>query len=102
MREPFLAEVVARIRYVAAGPALRFFVLATGSVWLAFGAFSALEPLFYGEVLEVGPDAMGWVNSIFGPGLVTGAFRVPRLRSAWRRSTALATLVAPSRRRFER
>lgn len=76
MREPFLAELVARIRYVAAGPALRFFVLATGSVWLAFGAFSALEPLFYGEVLEVGPDAMGWVNSIFGPGLVAGTFRV--------------------------
>jgi DHA3 family macrolide efflux protein-like MFS transporter len=94
VREPFLAEVVAGIRYVAARPALRFFVLATSSVWLAFGAFSALEPLFYREVLRVGPEAMGWVNSIFGLGLVAGTFLVPRLRSAWRRSTALAALVA--------
>lgn len=93
-RKPFFAELVAGIRYAASQPALRFFILATSSVWLAFGAFSALEPLFYREVLRVGPESMGWINSIFGLGLVGGTFLVPRLRDSWRRSTALALLVA--------
>lgn len=93
-RKPFFAELVAGIRFAASRPTLRFFILTTSSVWFAFGAFSALEPLFYREVLKVGPESMGWVNSIFGLGLVAGTFLVPRLRPTWRRSTALALLVA--------
>jgi predicted MFS family arabinose efflux permease len=93
-RQPFFAELLAGIRYAATRPALRFFVLATSSVWLAFGAFNGLEPLFYREVIKVGPEAMGWVNSVFGVGLVMGTLVVPRLPSRWSTSLALALLVA--------
>lgn len=73
-------------RYAFGHERLRFYLLVGGSVWLLFGLFSALEPLFYRDVLERGPETIGWVNTIFGIGLVAGtllAGRLPdRLRSA--------------------
>ena len=86
--------LLAGIRYAAGQPRLRFYLLTGTSVWLAYGTFSSLEPLFYREVLEVGPETLGWVNSLFGVGMVTGTALVPRLPAFWRRSPALATLVS--------
>ena len=55
----FFAELVSGIRYSASRPALRFMLVAGTSVWLAYGAFNSLEPLFYREVLNTGPAALG-------------------------------------------
>jgi len=49
------------------------------AVWLGFGAFSALEPLFYRDVVGVGVEWIGWMNTAFGVGLVSGAALLPRL-----------------------
>ncbi len=87
-------EMSAGARYILARADLRFVLLAGSSVWLAFGAFSALEPLFYREVLRTGPEALGWVNSLFGVGLVAGTMLVPRLPAFWRGTRGLATVVA--------
>jgi predicted MFS family arabinose efflux permease len=93
-RSGFLAELVSGISYSASRPALRFMLLAGTSVWLAYGAFNSLEPLFYREVLKTGPGALGWMNSLFGVGMVGGTLLVPRLSSFWRRAPALPVLVA--------
>jgi predicted MFS family arabinose efflux permease len=93
-RSGFLAELVSGISYSASRPALRFMLVAGTSVWLAYGAFSALEPLFYREVLKTGPAALGWMNSLFGVGMVVGTVLVPRLSSFWWRAPALPVLVA--------
>ena len=93
-RSGFLAELVSGIRYSASRPALRFMLVTGTSVWLAYGAFSALEPLFYREVLKTGPAALGWMNSLFGVGMVTGTILVPRLSRFWWRAPALPVLVA--------
>ncbi len=81
-----MAEIRAGFRYAFGHERLRFYLLAGGSVWLLFGLFSALEPLFFRDVLERGPETIGWVNTVFGIGLVSGtlvAGRLPdRLRSA--------------------
>jgi predicted MFS family arabinose efflux permease len=87
-------ELVAGARYAFSRPDLRFVLLAGTSVWLAYGAFSALEPLFYREVLRTGPEALGWVNSVFGIGLVAGTLVVPRLPPFWRSTRGLAVAVA--------
>jgi MFS family permease len=45
-------------------------------------------------VLRTGPEALGWVNSVFGIGLVAGTLVVPRLPPFWRSTRGLAVAVA--------
>ncbi len=52
---------------------IRLFITTTAATWVAFGAFGAVEPLFYRDVLEVGPETLGWVNTIFGLGMISGS-----------------------------
>ena len=93
-RSSFLTELVSGIRYAASQPSLRFMLVAGTSVWLAYGAFNSLEPLFYREVLNTGPATLGWMNSLFGVGMVAGTLLGPRLPSFWWRPKALPFLVA--------
>ena len=74
---------------------LRFYVLAATSVWLLFGLFGALEPLFYRDVLGTGPEAIGVVNMLLGIGLVAGTLGVARLPAHLRSAvTTIELLVA--------
>ncbi|HEX2049537.1 MAG TPA: MFS transporter [Actinomycetota bacterium] len=59
--------------------ALRLPVVLGSAVWLCFGTFGALEPIFYREVLGTGPEALGWINSVFGLGLIAGSFLLDRM-----------------------
>jgi predicted MFS family arabinose efflux permease len=74
-------------------PRLRFYIWLGSSVWLLFGVFSALEPLFYRDILGVEVEALGWVNSIFGLGLVGGTLIAGRLPQRFRTATWLTILV---------
>jgi DHA3 family macrolide efflux protein-like MFS transporter len=74
-------------------PRLRFYIWLGSSVWLMFGVFSALEPLFYRDVLGVEVETLGWVNSIFGLGLVGGTLIAGRLPERFRSATWLTFLV---------
>ena len=56
-----------------------YVILMGTAVWLGFGAFSALEILFYRDVVNVGVEWIGWMNTTFGIGLVAGAALLPRL-----------------------
>jgi MFS transporter, DHA3 family, macrolide efflux protein len=73
---------------------LRFYIWLGSSVWILFGTFSALEPLFYRDILEVEPETLGWVNSIFGLGLVTGTWIASRLPPRFRTARFLVLIVA--------
>ena len=81
-----LTEIREGFAYSYGHPRLRFYIWLGSAVWLLFGTFSALEPLFFRDVLRVEVETLGWVASIFGIGLVSGtwiASRIPpRLRSA--------------------
>jgi hypothetical protein len=50
--------------------------------------------LFYREVLNTGPVALGWMNSLFGVGMVAGTVAGPRLSRFWWKATGLTVLVA--------
>jgi predicted MFS family arabinose efflux permease len=72
---------------------LRFYIWLGSSVWVLFGTFSALEPLFYRDILEVEPETLGWVNSIFGMGLVAGTVIASRLPARYRTARSLVLIV---------
>ncbi|HEY5579401.1 MAG TPA: MFS transporter, partial [Acidimicrobiia bacterium] len=78
-RHGALRELRDGFRFSYRSRQLRFYILVGTALWLAFGAFGALEPLFYRDVLGVGMEALGWVNTIFGIGLVAGSLLLPRL-----------------------
>jgi MFS transporter, DHA3 family, macrolide efflux protein len=58
---------------------LRFYLGLGSLLWFTFGSFSALEPLFYRDVLGVPVETLGWVNAVFGAGLMAGSLLLPRL-----------------------
>jgi MFS family permease len=77
---PF-AELREGLRYTYSHRGLRFPILLGTATWLGFGAFSALEPLFYRDVLHTGVATIGWMNTVFGVGMVFGAWLFTRLPS---------------------
>jgi predicted MFS family arabinose efflux permease len=80
-------------KFAYGSPRLRFYIWLGSSVWLLFGAFSALEPLFYRDILGVDVETLGWINSIFGVGLVGGTLIAGRLPERFRTAAWLTTLV---------
>ncbi len=60
-------------------PTVRYYVLMGTLLWFSFGAFGALEPLFYRDVVKTGVETIGYMNSIFGLGIGCGAFLLTRL-----------------------
>lgn len=58
---------------------LRFYIGLGSALWFTFGSFSALEPLFYRDVLGVEVETLGWVSTVFGVGLMAGSMMLPRL-----------------------
>jgi len=51
---------------------LRFYLIASIAMVFGFGAFDALEPLYFKDVLQVELSWMGWINAIGGIGLIAG------------------------------
>lgn len=89
-----LAELREGFRYSFGHDRLRFYLLIGAAVWLLFGLFSAIEPLFYRDVLERGPETIGWVNTLFGIGLVAGTLGVARLPERLRGARTVLALTA--------
>lgn len=85
-----LGELVEGFALAYRTPALAL-VLGLGLLtWLSFGSFGALEPLFYRDVLGTSPEALGYVNAVFGIGLFLGAVALDRSAG---RLTSLRSLV---------
>lgn len=72
-------EFTSGVRLAYTTRPLRYFILLGTAVWFGFGAFQALESLFYRDVVGVGVEWLGYMNTIFGLGLVCGAALLPRL-----------------------
>ena len=88
-----LTELREGFAYTYQSPRLRFYILLGSSVWLLFGTFSSLEPIFYRDVLGVDVETLGWINSIFGIGLVGGTLIAGRLPERYRTAFWLTVLV---------
>ena len=75
---PF-AQLAQGLRATYERRSVRYYVLVGSAIWLGFGAFGALEPLFYRDVVHTGVTTIGWMNSFFGIGIAFGAILLPRL-----------------------
>ena len=89
-----LAELTRGLRITYALPSVRFYVLVGTAVWLGFGVFGALEPLFFRDVVGTGVEMIGWMNSIVGLGFVIGAFAFDRFPGTSVSARALTISVA--------
>jgi MFS family permease len=89
-----LRELREGFSYAYGHQRLRFYIWLGSSVWVLFGTFSVLEPLFYRDILGVEPETLGWVNSIFGLGLVGGTVIASRLPARYRSARTLVVIVA--------
>lgn len=91
-----LEELRAGLRVSYTLRSLRYFILLNTLVWLGFGSFSALEPLFYRDVVGVGVEWIGYMNTFFGSGIIIGAWLLPRLpdRVVSARGALVGTVLA--------
>ena len=89
------SEAIAGFSFAYRHRPLRYVVLMASVVWLSFGTFGALEPLFFRDVVGAeGADVLGWVNMVFGVGLVAGAASLGRLPEGLVSGRGLALLTA--------
>ena len=93
-RRGAFGELAEGLRFTYASRPLRYYVLMGSCMWLGFGAFGALEPLFFRDVLKTGVETIGWVNTVFGFGLVAGAWLLMRLPERVLRARVLAVVCA--------
>lgn len=89
-----LAEFRDGLRVSYSSRTLRYVILSGTAVWFGFGAFSALEPLFYRDVVHVGVEWIGWMNTAFSVGLIGGAWLLPRLTSKVVSARGLALMTS--------
>lgn len=89
-------RIVEGLRYTYRYPPIRFLVLLPASVWMTFTAFESLEPIFFRDNLDAGPEVLGWVNMVFGFGLAVGSMVAAKLPKAAVSSTGLAIIIATS------
>lgn len=93
-RRSGIAEIRAGFALAWNNHRLRFYLGSLAALWLVFGLFTALEPLFFRDVLGVGPEALGWINSIFGLGLVAGTIAASRWGHRLDSARGVVTLLA--------
>ncbi len=89
-----LAEVREGFRFSYRSRQLRLYVLLGTVAWILYGTFSALEPLYFRDVVGTGPEALGWINALFGLGMVGGATWLSRLPSGFTSARTAVALVA--------
>jgi predicted MFS family arabinose efflux permease len=74
--------------------ALRFYLLVAIMMWFCFGAFDALESLYYKDILMMSVSWMGWVNAVAGIGFAIGAFILSRIPDRLVSKILLVALLA--------
>jgi predicted MFS family arabinose efflux permease len=92
-REGGFTELRRGFKYAYGNERLRFYIWLGSTVWILFGFFSSLEPLFFRDVVGVEVETLGWVNSLIGLGLVSGTWLGGRLPKNLRNARTLTVLV---------
>ncbi len=88
-----MTEIREGFKYAYGHRRLRFYIWLGSAVWVLFGTFSALEPLYFRDVLGVEVETLGWVASIFGVGLIGGTLIAGRIPQRLRTARVLTVIV---------
>lgn len=91
--EPLRRRVAEGYRLAARTPALRVTMLLSTAVFLSWGSFAVVEPLYVRDVLHRSPTALALLQVAFGVGLLAGGATVVRLGDRLATTRALACTV---------
>jgi DHA3 family macrolide efflux protein-like MFS transporter len=97
LRQHSLAsEALEGLRVAKAEPVVAFTLALAGVVFLTWGSFFVIEPLYVRDVLHRSPTVLGLLQSAFGVGLVGTGLLLPKLgdRVATPRTVALSVLLS--------
>lgn len=83
-------------RHAYGRPALRLLLVLATATYLSFGVFGGLEPLFFRDVLGRGPEWIGYVNAVFGGGLLAGSLLYGRFSDRLTSLSVAATFTVAS------
>jgi len=73
---------------------LRYYLMVFVAMIFGFGAFDALEPVYFKQVLQVDISAFGWVNAVGGIGLIVGVALLAAFPLKWVNARLLIALLA--------
>lgn len=88
-----LRQATEGIRLVLTHQSLRYYLVVGVILFFSFGAYDALESLYYKDVVGASIQWIGWVNGAIGVGLVVGVALLSRFSSKLVNSVALAVFV---------
>ena len=71
---------------------LRYYLMITIGMIFGFGAFDALEPIYFQQILQVDISTMGWINAIGGIGLIVGVALLTVFPLKWINARLLVAL----------
>ncbi|MCL2403877.1 MAG: MFS transporter, partial [Coriobacteriia bacterium] len=72
---------------------LRYYLMITVGMIFGFGAFDALEPVYFERILQVDISTFGWINSIGGIGLIVGVVLLAVFPLKWVNARLLIVLA---------
>jgi MFS family permease len=81
------------LRVVRARPAAVSLFLLGFAMWMSYGTFGVLEPLYVRDVLGASVTTLALLQVVFGVGLVGTGLLLPRVRRALERPSSLAVVA---------
>lgn len=88
-----LREATEGVRLVFKQQSLRYYLVVGIMLWFSFGAFDALESIYYKDIVHASIQWMGWINGAIGVGMVVGVVALSRFSSRYINSVLLAVFV---------
>lgn len=88
-----LREATEGVRLVFTQQSLRYYLVVGIMLWFSFGAFDALESLYYKDIVHASIEWMGWINGAIGVGMVVGVVALSKFPSRFINSVLLAIFV---------
>ena len=89
---PF-GEAIEGWRIIRNSRTLKYYLAVAIAIVFGFGAFDALEPLYFKQILQVDISAIGWVNAVGGFGMIIGIALLATFPPKWISSRLLIFLM---------
>ena len=92
-KESPFGEAIEGWRIIRSSRTLKYYLAVAIAIVFGFGAFDALESLYFKQVLQVDIYAIGWVHAIGGLGLIIGVALLTTFPTKWISSRLLIFLM---------
>ena len=93
---PLRRELTEGLRVARRNPVVRFTLALSAAVFMTWGTFMVIEPLYVRDILHRSPDVFAFLQTAFGIGLVGTGLLLPRIgeRVATTKALSLSVLLS--------